>query len=408
VRAVLATAGGRGDVEPMQALGVRLVQAGHDVLLTASPDFEESSRELGVPFRGIGSNAQAAISEHVAALGGRPVALLRVMRELFEEEIGRHFDALMDAGRGADVIVCAALETAAASVAEALGVPYRYVLYAPVALRSRRHAPWILPWQHLPGWANRLLWAATAAAHDRLFLPRVNLLRRRLRLAPVRHALRYVFGSRPFLAADESLAPVPPDARRDVVRTGAWRLPARGELPDEVGEFIDAGGPPVYVGFGSMVQHDPGRTVALVAEAARLAGRRIVMSAGWSDLDECTLPNGCLGVRSAPHALLFTKMAAAVHHGGAGTTAAAARAGVPQVIVPHMFDQFYWGERVRELGLGPAPVPARRLTAGRLAEAIRVAVSDEEMRERAREAAEALSRVDGAARAARVLEREYG
>ena len=408
MRVLLATAGSRGDVEPMQALGVRLVGAGHEVLLATSPDFEESSRELGLPFHAMGMNVQTAIRDHAATLSGRPLKFLNVLSELFKLEIAKHFEALMDAGRGADVVVCASLESAAPSVAEALGVPYRYALFAPLGLRSRRKAPWLFPWQHLPGWANRLLWAATEGMQDRLFLPRINLHRRRLGLAPVRYAMRYILGARPFLAADAPLARLPRDVRTPVVQTGAWRLPVGGKLPDEIQDFIDAGDPPVYVGFGSMVQQEPERTIALIVKAARLANRRAVVSAGWSDLKESALPEGCLGIRSVPHALLFPKVAAAVHHGGAGTTAAAARAGVPQVIVPHLFDQFYWGDRVMELGLGPAPIPERRLTAERLAEAIITATRDEGMAARARETADALSKVDGAAEAVHILEREYG
>jgi UDP:flavonoid glycosyltransferase YjiC (YdhE family) len=408
LRVLLATAGSRGDVEPMQALGAKLVEAGHDTLLATSPDFRESSRELGIPFMAIGIDVLTAIREHAATLSGHPLRFIRTLARLFRVEVAKHFDALMEAGRGADVIVCAALESAAPSVAEALRVPYRYALYAPLGFRTRRHAPWLFPWQHLPGWANRLVWAATEGMQDRLFLPRINFHRRRLGLAPVRYAMRYLMGERPFLAANAPLALMPPDVRAPVAQTGAWRLPVRGELPKGLLDFIEAGEPPVYVGFGSMVQLNPERTLAVVRDAVGIAGVRAVVSAGWSMMNAGALGCECFGVGSVPHALLFKRVAAAVHHGGAGTTAAALRAGVPQIVVPHMFDQFYWAKRVRELGLGPTPVPARRLTAARLAETIRTALDDEEMRVRARATGDRASKVDGARAAVHLLEREYG
>ena len=408
MRALLATAGSRGDVEPVQALAAKLVEAGHDTLLAASPDFQESSAELGIPYLPMGIDVQAAIREHAETLSGRPLRFLRALERLFRAEISKHFGKLMEAGRGVDVIVGAALESAAPSVAEALDIPYRYALFSPLGHRTRQHAPWLFTWQRLPGWANRLVWAATEGMLDRLFLPRINLHRRRLRLAPVRYSSRYVLGRRPFLAADAPLAAMPTDVRTPVVQTGAWRLPARGRLPKEIDEFIEAGEPPVYIGFGSMVQTAPERTFAVVRDAVGLAGVRAVVSAGWTDMDSGVLDERCLGIGSVPHAILLPKMAATVHHGGAGTTSAALRAGVPQIVVPHMFDQAYWGERVRQEGLGPPPVPARAMTAPRLAEAIRSCVDDQEMRARARAIGMDVSKVDGAAAAVRELERDHG
>jgi len=408
VRLLLATAGSRGDVEPIQSLAVKLVEAGHDTLLVASPDFAESSRVLGIPFLSMGIDVQAAIREHAETLSGRPIKFLQALERLFRAEISKHFETLMAAGRGADVIVSAALESAAPSVAEALDVPYRYALFAPLGFRTRQHAPWLFTWQNLPGWANRLVWAATEGMLDRLFLPRINHHRRRMGLATVRYSSRYVLGRRPFLAADAPLATMPTDVRAPVVQTGAWRLPARGKLSKEIDEFVEAGEPPIYIGFGSMIQTDPERTFAIVRDAVRLARVRAVVSAGWTEMDPGALGVRCLGIGSVPHAILLTRVAAAVHHGGAGTTSAALRAGVPQIVVPHMFDQAYWGERVRRTGLGPPPVPAHALTASRLAEAIRSCVDDREMRDRARAIGADVSRVDGAAAAVRELERDYG
>jgi UDP:flavonoid glycosyltransferase YjiC (YdhE family) len=186
-------------------------------------------------------------------------------------------------------------------------------------------------------------------------------------------------------------------------QTGAWFMPESEELPADVEAFLAAGPPPVYVGFGSMQDPDAAGTSRRVLDAVRRAGVRVLLSRGWAGLGEVELPSTALRIGSLPHGKLFPRCAAVVHHGGAGTTANATRAGVPQVIIPHEVDQFYWGHRVWTLGLSPPPIPKRRLSAEALAAAIRTCIEDAGMRQRAANFVNGI-RTDGLARAIAILE----
>ena len=173
--------------------------------------------------------------------------------------------------------------------------------------------------------------------------------------------------------------PRPDDWPKHVHNTGYWFLDdaAAWQPRDELLAFLDGGAPPVYVGFGSV--GDPtqaAQTTHLVIDALQRAGQRGVLAAGWSGLAQVDgIPDSVFVLDSAPHSWLFPRMAAVVHHGGAGTTAAGLRAGVPNIVVPHSNDQFAWGRRVHELGVGPQPIPRKKLTAQELADAIASALT---------------------------------
>jgi UDP:flavonoid glycosyltransferase YjiC (YdhE family) len=187
------------------------------------------------------------------------------------------------------------------------------------------------------------------------------------------------------VAADRELAPLPPDAPPDCRQTGYWHFSSGGRsLPASVEAFLDKGSRPLFIGFGSMGDPAPQRTASLLREAVRRSGRRAIIQSGWAgynfDSDDTCL---CLS-RPIPHDRLFPRVAAAVHHGGAGTVMAAARAGIPQAVVPHLLDQYYWGQRVRKIGLGPEPLDRNRLSVDRLAPILERVAGSVAMRSRAR------------------------
>lgn len=178
-----------------------------------------------------------------------------------------------------------------------------------------------------------------------------------------------------------AVVPKPPDWSKYQQITGYWFLDtATGYQPEpELLDFLVKGSPPVMVGFSSMVEHEMQAINSIVAEALRETGQGGILPGGWSGGAAGDLPDFIFGTDAVPHDWLFPRLAAAVHHGGAGTTAVALRAGLPGVIVPWFADQFFWGWRVQELGVGPRPVPSQELTAARLAAAIWQAVQHEEM-----------------------------
>lgn len=180
----------------------------------------------------------------------------------------------------------------------------------------------------------------------------VNSRRAELGLAPVADVRDHVFTARPWLAADPTLAPWPDANDPDVFQSGAWILPDDRPLDPELEAFLNAGEPPVYLGFGSIAA--PGDITSNVVEAARALGRRTIVSRGWADLAPVDGAPDCLAIGEVNQQALFPRVAAVVHHGGAGTTTAAAAAGTPQVLVPQVYDQFYFAGRVEELGIGSA------------------------------------------------------
>ncbi len=184
--------------------------------------------------------------------------------------------------------------------------------------------------------------------------------------------------------------------------------PADWQPSPALSAFLEAGEPPVYFGFGSMSGRSPEKLASLILEALAKSGQRGLLLTGWGGLRAEQTPENVFVLESAPHSWLFPRMAAVVHHGGAGTTAEGLRAGVPEVIVPFAFDQFFWGARIQALGLGPEPIPQKRLSADRLARAISQAVTDSEMRQRAKSYGAAIRAEDGAARALEIIQRYFG
>jgi vancomycin aglycone glucosyltransferase len=397
MRIVLACAGSRGDVQPLQALGFGLAGVGHSVILCASSDFAASSGALGLEFAPVGQSARMLLERYFSAMATFPIAPPGDFRREMLREVESHFVALARAARGADLIVAASLECAAPTVAQMLRVPYRYVVLCPAVLPSRAHPPWVVPWQRLPGWTNRLLWWGIYTAMNRTMMKPVSICRQRRGLPAVRSGGAHVLGRRPILASDAVFGAAPTDGPFAALQTASLHVPARGDLPADLERFLAAGAPPVYVGFGSMLFDDPARVTETLVEVVAAQGRRAIVAAGWGRVGERVSRGDVFATGDVPHGLLFPRVAAVVHHGGAGTTAAAARAGVPQVVVPRLLDQFYWAERVRRAGLGPAAVPFSRLTHANLTAAVAVALGDATMVQRCRDVGVRLRARDGVA-----------
>jgi vancomycin aglycone glucosyltransferase len=199
---------------------------------------------------------------------------------------------------------------------------------------------------------NRELWALDAARFNDLFGAAVNARRAALGLAEISDVRGHMMTEQPWLAADSTLAPWPDPAGGRVIQTGAWILPDERPLPGDVDRFLEVGDPPVYFGFGSTrAAVDAG---SVILGAARAHGRRAIVSKGWFDDSLLDTEPDCLSIGEVNLHALFQRVAGVVHHGGAGTTTAAALAGAPQVVIPNHYDQHYWAQRVQTLGIGSA------------------------------------------------------
>jgi vancomycin aglycone glucosyltransferase len=396
MRVLLSTYGGRGDVEPLVGLAVRLRELSAEVQMCAPEDCAERLAEVGVPLVPAGPPVRPLV--HGAARPS-PADLPRVAAELMAAQ----FDTLAAAAEKCDALVASGLLPAAASarsVSEKLGIRYIYAAYCPIFLPSPHHPPTPFPGRPFPPDVtdNRVLWDLNAQSANELFGAALNTHRASIGLPTVDNVYDYGFTNHPWLAADPTLGPWQEPANLDVVQTGAWILPDKRPLPTELVAFLDAGTPPVYVGFGSM--RAPTDIARVAIEAIRAQGRRTLVARGWADLALIDERDDCFAVGEVNQQALFARVAAVVHHGGAGTTTTAARAGAPQVVIPQMADQPYWAGRVAALGIGAAhdgPTPSTES----LSAALRTALIPE-TRARATAVAGTI-RTDGAEVAAKLL-----
>ncbi|MBS1912828.1 MAG: glycosyltransferase family 1 protein [Bacteroidetes bacterium] len=393
MRVLISSVGTRGDVQPAVALALEMRALGHEVRMCVPPNFTGWVTGLGFEAMPVGIEMRAPRA------GAQPAAPA-VIPDLITDQ----FDVIGSAAEGCSLIVGGgAHQYAARSIAELLGVPSVIAVYAPASLPSPDLAPPGQPAEHEGPEATLRMWEDTRRSWNERALERLNANRARLGLAPADDVLSHILTSRPWLAADTTLGPAPATPGMQVVQTGAWMLESTDTLAPELEAFLDSGEPPVYLGFGSMPAAE-GASRTLI-EAARSAGRRVILSQGWADLALADSAPDCILVGDANHRALFPRVAAVVHHGGAGTTTAAALAGVPQVAVPMFGDQFYWGRRIGDLGIGRA-VPFAGLSAAALAAALQEAL-EPQVAARASSIAASIT-PNGAAAAAQRLVEEHG
>jgi vancomycin aglycone glucosyltransferase len=354
MRVLLSTIGSRGDVQPLVALALELRALGQDVRLCVPPDFRDWIAGVGLDVVPIGPELRSTAKADPTAA---PPTLEQI-RQMMEGTVAAQFTTIMAAAEGCDVIVGAtALQIAARSVAEWMGIPYVFAAYCPCVLPSPHHAPPVLGMlgdNPAPSPSEyRELWEQDARRSNMTWGPLLDARRTALGLAPVEDVRGHVLTERPWLAADPTLAPWPAAADGGAVfQTGAWILPDDRPLSPELERFLDGGDPPVYFGFGS-IRAPEGLAQAMI-ESARALGRRSIVLRGWAELSVPDDAPDCIAIGEVNQRALFERIAAVVHHGGAGTTTAAAMAGAPQVVIPQQYDQHYWALRVADLGIGAA------------------------------------------------------
>ena len=398
MRVVVTGFDSRGGVEPLAALAVRLREQGAEVTVCLPPDDEFAKRlaDAGVEMVPFGQSVRS-----LATRPGPPDLPRRAA-----EVIANQREVLTSVAAGADVLVATGVMPACAgarTVAEQVGARYVYATFQQLTLPSPHHPPIAYPGRPLPAGAdNAAMWDWDRESINLLFGAAVNNDREAQGLPPIDDVRDYVITAKPLLAADPVLSPWQP-ADLQVVQTGAWLLPDDRPLPADLLAFLDAGEPPVYVGFGSMPMHGATDLGQVVVDAVRQHGRRMVLSRGWADL--ASAGDDCFVTGEANHQALFRRVAAVVHHGGAGTTVTATWSGTPQVVVPQGVDQPYWASRVAELGIGAAhDGPAHDgavLTVESLSAALGIAL---DRAARAAEVAELIS-LEGATVAAKMLAR---
>jgi sterol 3beta-glucosyltransferase len=391
--------GSRGDVQPNVALGLGLERAGHKVRLVALSEFKAFVESRGLDFSSLGLDMRD----------------LRQAGREFKPNMERMQEDFWQASQGTEAIIFSTLGINAYHVAEKLEVPCLWALTIPIFGRTRTR-PALLPPLPLGSGYNLLAHILTEQGTQQTIGRIFNSWRQaRLNLPPIQlHRFPYTqLRGRPvplLYCYSPAVVPRPPDWSEHAHVTGYWFLdhPPDWQPPADLVDFLESGPAPIYVGFGSETSRDPEKASRIVLDALSESGQRGVMATGPGGLSQSDLPNEVFLIEAVPHDWLFPRMAAVVHHGGAGTTGAGLRAGVPSIIVPVSNDQPFWARRVKALGAGPAPIPRKRLTAGRLAQAIRVAVTDVSMRRRAAKLGETIRAEDGVGNAVRIINQALG
>lgn len=418
------TLGTRGDVQPYVALGCGLKDAGHRVTLCTSSRFQEFVTDYGLEFgqfndeflKLIDSAAGQDAMENTASFW----ELIKTARKLDRASARMQPLILEDGWKAAraadpDLVIFHPKAYGGLHFAEKLGVPAVLAMPVPGLVATARDPAFGFPALRLGPTYNRLTYRLVLLFMRRNFGKHIEAWRRANGLppqSPGRDLLHTQQGAPvPVLHAySRHVAPAPADWPEHVWVTGYWMLerPATWQPPDGLLAFLKAGAAPVYVGFGSMAGQRGAHRTRLVMEALREARVRGVVATGWGGLAPAESQPNVYIMADVPHDWLFPRMAAVVHHGGAGTTAAGLRAGRPSVICPFFGDQPFWGRRVQALGAGERPIPQKRLTVESLAAAIKEVVTNQTMRDSAENLGQLIRAEKGVDTAVRILEQMQG
>jgi sterol 3beta-glucosyltransferase len=416
VNITILTLGSRGDVQPYLALGLGLQRAGHAVTLAASPGFEPWIRSLGLGYAPVRFNPEEflhrrEVQQSFQNWNRHPRRFLDLVRQV-QPLYAAIFDDFWQACQTAEAVVVSVVAYGGYDCAEKLGLRSCLTLTAPLG-PTTEFSSFVFP----PGprlgiynWLTHILIETVAFTGIRAVQNRWR--RRTLGLPPLpwgaSHFARMRAAQVPWLYAySPAVVPKPHDWPAWCQVTGYWFLdsPADYQPPEPLAKFLEAGPPPVYIGFGSASAETVDTLTKNVLCALQMTGQRGLLVSGWAGLGQARLPETVLRVDAAPHDWLFPRMAAAVHHGGAGTLGASLRAGLPTIVTPFNFDQFGWGAQVARLGVGPKALPFRNLTAEKLAAAIHTATTDQAMRARAAALGRQIRAEDGVGRAVEVITR---
>jgi vancomycin aglycone glucosyltransferase len=329
-----------------------LQELGAEVQLCVPPDedFAVLLERAGVPMVPLGPTVHSVVANP------KPPTAEDAFR-LAPELVAARFETLGAVAEGSDAVLATGLMPAGArDVAEKLGIPYVLACFHTAGLPSQHIPPAARPRRDSEPDATdiRARWAQDTQRVNALYRDAVNNHRAAIGLPPVDNVRDYVLTDRPWLAADPLLWPGQDKTDLDLVQTGAWILPDDRPLSQELEAFLNAGAPPVYVGFGSMAAHAPKDVARIAIDVCRAQGQRMLLARGWAELTLTDDGDDFFVVGDVNQQALFPRVAAVVHHGGAGTTTTAARAGAAQVVVPQIVDQPEWAARVAELGIGAA------------------------------------------------------
>lgn len=391
----------RGGIQPYAALALGLRKSGHEVRVVVPMDFAALFADLGLPVARLSGSTEAVLRNSGGAAERGIIASMRLVARELPSRIQAWTRETLEACEGVDIVTGGVGGMVVGlSVAEKLGKPFIETHLQPVGVTTDAYPGVLL--------ARTPRWLGSEAMHLSHHLSEIALwMPFKRAMASVRESMglkgraKAADGQPVLYGFSRHVLQVPSTGNRARHVTGYWTLPVPPNwLPPRALEaFLARSGPVVSIGFGSMASYDPEAVTALVIGAVRHVGVRAILLAGWGGLTTSLPDDDVFCADALPHNWLFPRVAAVVHHGGAGTTGAALQAGVPAIVIPFTMDQPFWGARVAALGVGPTPIPRARLTQQRLIDALRQALADSAMRARAETLGASLRAEDGVAEA---------
>ncbi|NIO04363.1 MAG: glycosyltransferase [Proteobacteria bacterium] len=415
MRITILTVGSRGDVEPYVALGVGLQASGHEVQLATHTRFEAFAQSRGLGFSPVQGDPLAILGDEPGRMwlesGQNPYAFVRRMLDAMKPVAWEILNDFWAACQNTDIILYSVLAAfAATSIAEKLAIPSCPAYLQHVHPTRSYPSPMAMPLSPLGGIYNRLTYPLGEQIVWHLVRRLTNHWRQEtlgLPRLPFRSTFGKMLKRHPLClyGFSPNVLPKPPEWGAEVSVTGYWFLekPADWQPPAALVDFLQSGPPPVSIGFGSMTSRKPEEISEIALQALAGSRQRGLLLTGWGGLSHADLPDDVFKIDSVPYDWLFPQMSAVVHHGGTGTTGAGLRAGVPSVIVPFFADQPFWAWRVRELRVGPRPIPQKKLSAEQLTAAIHETTSNREMKMRAAALGQRIQAEDGVAQAVAAL-----
>ncbi|HNW69340.1 MAG TPA: glycosyltransferase [Bacteroidales bacterium] len=386
--------GTRGDVQPMLALATGLIKKGHDVTICAPSENEQLVKAYCCPFVAFGPQIRKSIKENPEKQkGGVAVTISPSQgKKIIREQI----NLLPDIIKGVDLLLAAGIVMGVQTAADILKVPYRFVAFYPVILGTTKDDPL----------KNRMMFGFGRKVVNLMTKGFINKQRANYGLPPIKDVWQHWLGSNVILACDKELSPAREGTAFAFTQTGFMLLPSKNELPAEVETFLVSGKPPVYIGFGSNPIVDTAKFSSVFEQVRDATGQRLIISKGWAEFPESNARD-ILYVDELPFDLLFHRLAAVIYHGGTGTMAAIARAGIPQAAFPFMGDQFENRNQIVKLGLGPATCDFKTMTAKEISSAITACVTNELFKKNAAAISKKLQTANGLELTVQFIEKEF-
>jgi len=384
--------GTRGDVQPMFALATGLIKNGHQIICCAPPENEELAERYNCSFIAFGPNYKELFKKNAQMKGGATKA--PTPNEM-KKETENQINLLPELLKGVYLVLGVGFVLGVHTVADILKVPYRFVVFYPILLGTSKTDPFF----------NRLLFGFGKSMTNMVMKSFINKKRAAFGLEPIIDVWSNWMGEHVIVACDKELNAARDGVSFNFTQTGYMLLPTQITLPENVEKFLDSGKPPVYIGFGSNPVSRPEKFSNIFIEVSKATKQRLIVSKGWADLPENSTSD-VLYVDEMPFELLFPRLAAIVYHGGTGTMASAARAGIPQVAFPFMADQFENRKQIVKLGLGPNACDFKKISADVLISSINECVTNDRYRKNALEISKKLQNSNGLELTIRLIENE--